>query len=136
MTSLSCEETLNAVREAWPAAMDEGTGLCLDEDGLVVHFHPLGDDRTMVFAEIRELDGGLDGQAMTELAFESLETTDDLLDEGPFSVAVDGTRQFMQLQWLIDGGCADAEALRLWLPQFVSCAKRLVGRVNLGSAVQ
>ena len=128
MTSLSCEETLNVVREAWPTALDEGIGLCLDEDGLVVHFHPLGDARTMAFAEIRELDGGLDGQAATELAFEALETTDALLDEGPFSVAVDETRQFMQLQWLFDGSCADAEALRLWLPRFVSCAKRLGSR--------
>lgn len=128
MTSLSCEETLNVVREAFPAALDEGTGLCIDEDGLVVHFHPLGDARTMVFAGIRELDGGLDGQAETELAFEVLETTDALLDEGPFSVAVDETRLFMQLQWLFDGSCADDEALRFWLPQFVNCAKRLVSR--------
>ena len=126
MTILDCEATLKVIREIFPAATDEGTGLCLDDDGLVVHFHPLGEARTMVFAEIRELDGGLDSQAATELAFEVLETTDALLDEGPFSVAVDETRQFMQLQWLIDGNGADAEALRLWLPQFVSCAKRLV----------
>ena len=111
------------IRESYPEVEKDGDGLIFCADERAVCVRPVGSEHVILFAQVRELEGCLDEQETAELAFETLETTDELLEKGPFSLAVDRTRQFMHIQWLFDCALDGEAAFRAWLPQFVACAK-------------
>lgn len=125
------KEMLAVIRELYPESADDGDGLAFGADERAFFVRPVGMGRMVLFSDVKYLEiGESDSQAVAELAFDLLEANDELLGEGPFSLALDPSRQFIHIQWLFDSVRDGEAALRAWLPRFVACTQEWIERLK------
>lgn len=114
------EEMLKVVGESHSVLEQDEDGFAFGAADRSFHVHFVGKGLALLYAEVQELEDATDDRQFEELARKILSANARLLESGPFSFAVNPTREFVHIQWLFDPAKGGEDAFRAWLPQFVA----------------